>query len=319
MNRSIRALVVLIWGLGVGVSWVSAQSTTPFSFIAWGDSRGASKGVNTPVLSGLSNLAIAFDPKFTLFAGDLCTRFDRKCTSSDLIGCMYAINGDGSNNGMFDRTFVTRGNHDVGNKKTSAAWQAYFDFAGVATDIAAINFTAMTENETYSFDYGNSHFVSVDVPDDVNVITPSEISWLDTDLTTAEGRGVIHTFIFWHGPFYCVDGHCSYTTTLGSDAPAALVTVFNNHSSIAATFHGHEHVNAHTHLDSTRITGLTHQFEQFVTGEAGAPPYDCSKTSRFDYCTTTPGFVTVEVNGDAVTVSQYLQDGSTPQTWTFGK
>lgn len=317
MNRAIRLLVVLICVLSFWVSWAEAQ--TPFRFVAWGDSRGKNKGVDTPVLSALSNLASGTSSSFTLFQGDLCNKFDSTCISSGTSGWKYAINDGDPGNGMFDMTFPTRGNHDVATKKKSPSWQDYFSASGVWSLSGASHFSALTPYETYSFDYGNSHFVSVDVADDVNVITQSEIDWLDTDLTDAETRGVTHSFLFWHGPFYCVDGHCSYTTTEGSDAPAELVTVFNNHPSITATFHGHEHVNAHTLVDSTRIQTLSHPFHQFVTGEAGAPPYDCTKTSRFDYCTITPGFVTVDVNGINVLVTQYLQDGTTPQTWSFSK
>jgi hypothetical protein len=225
---------------------------------------------------------------------------------------LAAINGPAPGNGMFNITFVSRGNHDVGNKTTNALWQSFFDMAGTSDFVGALNFSESVEDETYSFDYGNSHFVTVDVHDDVDIITPAEIAWLDGDLTAAEARGVTHTFIFWHGPIYCVDGHCSYTTALGSDAPAALVTVLNSHSSIAMTFHGHEHVNAYTHLDDTRIPGLSHSFEQFVAGEAGAPPYSCDNTVRWSYCTNIPGFVTVDVGATSFTVALYLENQSTP-------
>ena len=303
----------------VGGQIPSAEASIPFRFVSWGDTRGSTSGVNTAVLSSLSNQADQLSPTFSLLAGDLCYSFDSVCTSLDTNGWMYAINGGAPGNGMFNITFVTRGNHDTGSGL--GAWQGFFDMQGVASFVGASNFSAQTEDATYSFDYSNSHLVSVDVPGDVAIISTSQISWLDADLTSAEARGVTHTFLFWHGPIYCVDGHCSYTSVQGSAAPAALVTVLNNHPSITATFHGHEHVNTYTHLDSTRIPGLTHPFEQFVTGEAGAPRNDCTKVNRFSYCTNSPGFVTVDVNGYEVTVNQYLQGGGTTpdHTWTFTK
>lgn len=310
MRKTIRAGILVSLACCLCSSWVSAQT---FRFVAWGDSRGTSKGVDTAVFSPLSDQAAAYSPKFTLFSGDLCAKFARTCPSA----WTTAINGK-SGNGMFNITFVTRGNHDVGNKKINALWQSYFDMEGTVSDLSATNFSQMTEDETYSFDYGNSHFVSVDVPGDVNIITPTEITWLDSDIAAAEARGQVNTFIFWHGPIYCVDGHCNYTTTSGSDAPAALVDVLNKHATIKATFHGHEHVNTHTHIDSTRIPGLTHEFEQFVLGSAGAPPYTCDNTARFDFCNPTPGFGVLDVSGSSITINVYLQNQTTAAyTLTF--
>jgi hypothetical protein len=325
MKRIFPIVAILVFCLTapetrVGGQIPSAETSIPFRFVSWGDTRGSTSGVNTAVLSSLSNQADQLFPTFSLLAGDLCYSFDGVCTSLDSSGWMYAVNG-GNNpgNGMFNITFVTRGNHDTG--PGLGAWQGFFDMQGVASLVGASNFSAQTEDATYSFDYSNSHFVSVDVPGDVNIISTAQILSLDADLTSAEARGVTHTFLFWHGPIYCVDGHCSYTSVQGSAAPAALVAVLNNHPSITATFHGHEHVNTYTHLDSTRITGLTHPFEQFVTGEAGAPPNSCDKVNRFSYCTNLPGFVTVDVNGYEVTVSQFHRGGGTTpaRPWTFPK
>ncbi len=315
MKTRLRALVLLSFILCLAGSLASAQ--TAFRFVAWGDSRDDATNVNTAVLSSLSNQANALSPIFTLFTGDLCTSFDTTCTATDSTGWKYAID-DGGVNGMFDITFATRGNHDTGSPK---AWQRFFDMKAVASRIAGTaDFTQLVADETYSFDYGNSHFVSIDVPGDVNLITTREIRWLDTDLSAAETRGITHTFIFWHGPIYCVDGHCSYTAATGSDAPPKLISVINKHPSITASFHGHEHVNTYTHLDDSRIPGLTHPFEQFVTGGAGAPLYNCDNTNRYDYCRAEFGFVTVDVNGSTVTISQYLKDKSRPdESWTFTK
>jgi hypothetical protein len=325
MNRTICTLV-LIAGLGVWIVTAPAGRPTAtdeisFRFVSWGDSRASTGGdVNTTVLSSLSNQANQLLPTFSLFQGDLCNTFTDPCPTDGAGGWKYAINNGAPGNGMFNITFASRGNHDTGGTGLPG-WQTLFDMEGVASLVGASNFSTQTEDVTYSFDYAGSHFVSVDVPGDVTVITAAQINWLDNDLTAAEARGVVHSFLFWHGPIYCVDGHCSYTTASGSDAPAGLVAILNNHPSISATFHGHEHVNAYTPVDSTRIAGLTHPFAQFVTGEAGAPAYTCTKPYRYSYCVATPGFVTVDVNGYDFTVNQYLLGGgSTPDhTWTFSR
>ena len=53
MKRALTAIALGILGLWVGPSWASAQ--TSFRFVAWGGSRGVSSGVDTAVLSNVSN------------------------------------------------------------------------------------------------------------------------------------------------------------------------------------------------------------------------------------------------------------------------
>ena len=111
MSKTIKALAVLVCSLWLGASWASAQS---FRFVAWGDSRGNSSGVNTSALSGLSNQVNGLSPRpvFTLFAGDLCYTWDSTCTSTGSSGWKYAINNGSPGNGRFHITFAIEGNHD---------------------------------------------------------------------------------------------------------------------------------------------------------------------------------------------------------------
>ena len=62
----------------------------------------------------------------------------------------------------------------------------------------------------------------------------------------------------------------------------------NKHASISATFDGHEHVLGYAHIDSSRISGVTHPWEEFVSGGAGAPLYSCT-CGASEYCTSTMG------------------------------
>ena len=147
---------------------------------------------------------------------------------------------------------------------------------------------------------------------DISTMTSGEITWLDADITAAEARGVTHTFVMDHGPIYPINEHW--------DTPSSsLVTVMNKHASISATFHGHEHVLGYAHIDSSRVSGVTHQWEEFVSGGAGAPLYSCTSGAS-DYCTSTMGFMTVDVSGPTFTVNLYFQGQSVPaETWSFTK
>jgi hypothetical protein len=171
------------------------------------------------------------------------------------------------------------------------------------------------ETVTYSFDYGNSHFAGIDLPGgDVSTMTSEEITWLDNDLTAAENKGLAHAFLFWHGPIYTVDGH-------PSTAPDALIEALNKHPIVSATFHGHEHLVTYTYMNSSRISNITHPFEEFVSGGAGASLYQATP-GRYDYWLNSGGrsefgFMAVDVSGNYFNISVYDINGSVDKTFLF--
>jgi hypothetical protein len=219
-----------------------------------------------------------------------------------------------TNNGIFDKTFAIRGNHDSSG---GSVWQSGFNFKGVASSIGATNYVEQTLDMTYSFDYGNSHFVGVDNPCNslsgcAGYITTSQINWLDQDLTNAENRGVKHTFLFWHGPAYPVDGHCC-----GGVSPE-MITVLNKHPIISAGFFGHEHVVEYTHLDSSTTPGLSCSIEQVISGGAGADLYGITAGRKIDYYLgQMDGYTMVDVSGNDFDVSFYKADGTRTKTLSF--
>jgi subtilisin len=294
---------------------LGALAATPFRFVSWADTKNATNDLST-----LSDQAVQLNPAFTIYEGDL---EDSGFTSSGMNAWKAAMDGeltgDPSPNGMFDIAFPVRGNHDASN---TTGWQAYFDFQTTANLVGATNYANMPGEEdlTYSFDYKNAHFIGVDVTGDASGISSSQIAWIDSDLTAAELRGLTHAFIYFHGPIYCVDGHCSCSTrTCPLDTSVEnLIEVMNLHPIVSATFNGHEHTYAYTYIDETRIPpdgafeGVTHPYHQFVTGDAGAGPSSCSPALRCDFNMPTHGFVTVDVDGSTVTVTFYQINSMDP-------
>ncbi len=254
-DKVMRRLAVLgMWVIVFGASWASAQ--TSFRFVAWGGTRTDNgEGVNTAVFSSVSNQVNGLSPQplFTLFQGDLCYTWDSVCTSTSSTGWKYAINNGSPGNGLFNITFPLEGNHDT----NAASWDTYWNGHARATVTAiggsSFNFySAQSENRTYSFDYGNSHFCMMDNQGGAaSTLSSGQISWLDSDIAAAEARGVTHTFIMTHGPIWSVNQE--------SDTPSSsLIAVINKHVSISAAIVGHEHVLSYAHVDSSRIPGLTH-------------------------------------------------------------
>jgi hypothetical protein len=286
---------------------IPADLNGSFRFIMWADSRGLSSGVNTAALADLSNTANTLNPAFTIFSGDLCYSFSISCIQETW---KPAINGN-NNNGMLNKTFVSRGNHDRG---ALSSWQSLWDFSTVANTVGATNYFAQTSDATYSFDYGNSHFVVIDLPGGkVNSMSAAQIRWLNSDLIKAENRfgtNLKHEFIFWHGPFYTVTSQHGNET-----ASNTLKTVLNSHPLISAGFFGHEHVTVYVHIDSSRVSGITNDFEEFIIGRAGAPEYSVSKP--VDFSDNNNAFAAVDVRGNDITVSIYRSNGSIAYTRTF--
>jgi parallel beta-helix repeat protein len=320
-KRSVRVMAISTLVALIAVFFLvvlSTEAQAAFRFVSWADTKSS-----TDALSELSDQAVQLDPvpKFTIYEGDL---EDNGFTTSGMNAWKEAMDGqltgDTAPNGMFDIVFPVRGNHDDAN---TAGWQDYFDFQATADSVGATNYTNMPgpggpedltyQDLTYSFDYENAHFIGVDVAGSAGGITSAQINWIDADLSAAEDRGLTHAFIYFHGPIYCVDGHCSCSQrTCSIDADVeSLIEVFNDHPIVSATFHGHEHTYAYTYLDDTRIPvdgafeGVTHPFHQFITGSAGAGPTSCNPALRCDYNMPEEGFVTVDVDGPSVTVNFY--------------
>jgi hypothetical protein len=286
---------------GASSSTGSSSSAAAFRFVSWGDSR---DGAST--LAAISSQVAGASPNFTIYTGDL------EPSGFTTVGTQLyiaAMNGN-ANNGLSAKTFSIRGNHDSAN---TTGWQAYYNIAGVANTVGATHISTLTTELTYSLDYQNAHFVGIDVPGDASLISAAQISWLDADLAAAESRGLVHAFIYFHGPIYCVESqHCTFTGSTGSYAPAALITVLNNHPIVTATFHGHEHLLAETQMNSSRFPGLNHPIEQIITGAAGAPLYACDIPGRADWCDAVNGFATVDIAGKQMTVNYYQLGSSTP-------
>ncbi|MCJ7817581.1 MAG: metallophosphoesterase, partial [Candidatus Thorarchaeota archaeon] len=243
---------------------VEEEVITDFRFVSWADSRDETDVSHT----GFEPIAIratAVNPAFTIFEGDLCYNSTISCVDG-----AYEVDGWKALAGaeIVAKTFVTRGNHEG---DTIENWRSLWDFQTMATTVGATNYAERGEDTDFSFDYGNSHFVTLDNQEgDVDTLTSDQIIWLDNDMTNAETRmgvNLQHIFVFWHSAVYSV------TDTHRATPSSQLITVINNHPLISAMFFGHEHVTAYIHVNNTRarVGGLTVDFEEFINGRSGAP------------------------------------------------
>jgi hypothetical protein len=159
------------------------------------------------------------------------------------------------------------------------------------------------------------------------VITNAQYTFLDQRLTEAESLGLVHAFIFFHAPEYCMESiHCTCTAKNNSLCTQAdFINLINKHPIVSATFHGHEHLLGWVHLDNTRVSSLTHPNEEFLTSPAGGYYYTYDPgvlyPARIDYAYSSidmgssQGFSAITVNGDSFTFSIY-KDGTTAPVWS---
>ena len=295
----------------------NAAAVTSFRFVSWGDSQDNNTG-----LAVTSSQANSLNPAFTIFNGDL----ENDGVTQSRMDAMTA--GFGS---LLPETFLIRGNHDDQVSGSAGLWENYFTALNRPLPSGVTNYSAMNSSSTYltySFDYANSRFIGVDVPGDADLLTSAELTFLDNRLTDAESLGLTHAFIFWHGPEYCVEStHCGCTAKLdGSCTPSALITIFNKHAIVSATFHGHEHILGWVHMDNSRVPGITHPYEQFLTSSStdynsyNAYMYPARMDYYYPNVGNGSGFAAMDVNGDSFTFNIY-KVGTTAPVWskTFSK
>ncbi len=266
------------------------------------------------VLPATANQALGLNPNFGIFAGDL----ESGGVSSTMMNTETSALGS-----LYPKILFVRGNHDDQVSGSSALWENYFVAANRSLPAGVTNLTGLSASSlylNYSFDYGNSRFIGLDVPGDADLLTTAQLTFLDTRLTDAENIGLVHAFIFFHGPPYCAEStHCSCSAKNDAKCtPASFISVINKHPIVEATFGGHEHLLAWTHMDSSRVAGLTHPYEQFLTAPSGTGTYNqYLYSNRVDYANlqNAMAFGAVTVDGASFTVNFY-RVGTTAPVWS---
>ena len=290
-----------------------------FKFVSMGDAQGEVANFSATV-----NQIATLNPALVIFNGDLEDQGFVSTEMNPMVSALKTAN-------LFNNTFLVRGNHDDEIDGSAALWETYFETAPnikvlppYVTNKTALN--SSSDHLNYSFDYGNSIFIGLDVPEDIS-LTQAQLDFLDARLTYAEGAGLTHAFIFFHGPGYPVESTHSYcsTRTDASCTPADFIDVINEHPIVSATLHGHEHILGYTTMDNTRVAGLTRSYEQFITSPSGGWTYnEYIFPERMDYyypdMESSQGFATLDVNGNSFTFNIYKVGTTAPvYSKTFSK
>lgn len=293
-----------------------------FLFASMGDAQGLAEN-----FLDTANQAAALQPDLVLFNGDLENFGVNQPEMDAMVGALQ-------NSGLYDRTFLVRGNHDDYMLESAANWEKYFTSPSNLRRLPAgvsglVSLSPDVVSLNYSFIYGNAIFIGLDIPGLATLISKAQLNFLEERLTHAENNGLVHAFIFFHGPLYCVESlHCDcWARTDDTCTPARLVEVINRHPIISAFFHGHEHILGWTHLDATRLPALSGSVEQFLSSPSGGGSYTANVfPQRLDYfypdmkTYDDRGFATLSVNGNSFTFRLY-KTGQLEPVWskTFSK
>ena len=318
MKTKLFAIIVIALLLTAGAVSISTAQTVSFRFASIGDGQADSGRFASTV-----NQIATHDPDFILFNGDLENDGFTTGGTNPMVNALREA-------GLFDNTFLVRGNHDNHVSGSATLWENYFDSNTQTRPAGVENYTplsATTERLTYSFDYGNSIFIGLDTPGDIGTTSTAARTFLDNRLTYAEQAGLTHAFVFFHSGEYCISSvHCSCTGKAdGSCTPSWWVTIANKHPIISATFHGHEHILGWVQMDSARVADLDGSYQEFFTSPAGGWTYNSYMYPlRVNYFYPTmgnsTGFAMIDVNGADFTVSFYkVGTGSAVWSKTFSK
>jgi len=189
-----------------------------FSFVAFGDI-----GRATTAQMDIADLINSYAPQFAILTGDI------------IYDAGEPQNFDPQYFRIYKPTlalipfYTSMGNHDLGTNNG----QPYLDNFYLPTN------SATNTERYYSFDYGNAHFVALEVTLENTTPGATMLTWLDQDLAASSK---LWKFVYFHVPAYSNSG------THGGDATiaAALEPIFMSRG-VDIVFQGHNHFYTRTY------------------------------------------------------------------------
>ncbi|MFQ5980796.1 MAG: metallophosphoesterase family protein [Candidatus Heimdallarchaeota archaeon] len=328
MSKLRSLSILLIGGLLVGITLPNSFSitatdtsstSTPFNFIAYGDTRGSTYTDTTvDAVSELhDDIVTAYlqnDPELIVHTGDLAGAF------------RYPLQVEAFNDSLVDvwnaniPIYFAVGNHDRDEypEVEHDAFSSYANYIETHNQLNASYSQALDDaDETifyFSFDYQNVHFISINNEwdwdgDDLTLYAP-QLNWLLADLA-ASSTTADFTVVAFHRPAYSVNRDRPYRW----DQATSIRGTFHDHFvqyGVDLVFSGHDH-----YYYRTRRDGIYY----VTTGGGGAPLYDYNKAApdwqsgdvvykEYHYCN-------VAVNSSTISVTTSTINGTVLDAFDF--
>lgn len=260
-----------------------ASTTSRLTFAALGDSRpdGESSPPSQEALDVAAEMEqhsidLALHTGDIVFAGGICS--GDNSTWNQYIRAYFDLYRQSMGHVPF---YPSLGNHELHGD--SCGYQGYTDVYYLPE-----NAPAGDEEEYYSLNWGNAHFVALDTNQDYNTGS-AQYNWLVNDLQSSTQPW---KFVFFHHPSYSSGLHGST-----SEVQTHLVPIFETYG-VSVVFNGHDHHYERTCpiSNNTCTTPQDGGVVYYVTGGGGAPLYpafgDWFTASR----NTINHFLKVEIN-----------------------
>ena len=164
----------------------------------------------------------------------------------------------------------------------------------------------------YSFDYGDAHFVALDVyPKTLDLFGPgsAQYQWLERDLAATSA---FWKFVYFHHPPYSSGDHGSILVIRN-----ALSPLFEKYG-VEIVFNGHDHIYERTKpiLDfESEGKGVVY----IVTGGGGQGLYGVGQSDFTAYSESNYYVTKVTINGRMLELSAIMSDGSVLDTFTIDR
>jgi len=260
----------------------AVREDSPFSFVAYGDNKSG------PFMhERTTDQILAWDPDFVVHNGDLVNR-----------GGVYK---------QWEKLFFSPARRlmrykplfpVLGNHEDNA--QHYYDF-----------FSLPDNEQWYSFDYGNAHFIMLDSDTEELDEGGEQLSWLIKDL---EENHATWTFVFFHHPPFTAGGN--YYKKDRIYRKNLLHPVFEKYG-VDMVFNGHDH-NYERTLPIVSREGEK-PITYIVCGNGGTSMRYVGRREWTLYAERVFGFVMIRIDGTTLFFQSINVDGKVIDEFTLNK
>ncbi|HEY6830126.1 MAG TPA: metallophosphoesterase [Gemmatimonadaceae bacterium] len=257
----------------------ATRNVTKFSFIAYGDTRGAFDGtvvqyehslVVATMLRTIRARAATADPiKFVVQSGDAVV--DGRSANQLNVSYVPVINQLTAADIPY---FLAVGNHDV---RTSTSLTDSDRVKGLKNYFSANSKLIPPEGSprrlsgypTYAFGYGNTFVLLFD---SIIANDTTQLNWIRRQLEGLDRRRYVNVVVVCHHPAFSSGPHGGSNVELQTTAMRTLyMPLFRKHH-VALLLTGHEHLFEHWVERYSDATG-PHRIDEIVSGGGGAPLY----------------------------------------------
>ena len=255
----------------------AVDASEPFTIVAYGDSRTLIHDHQAVVDSIMEH-----EPRLILDTGDLVS--DGRILP--LWDVFFFITRDLISDVPY---YPVLGNHEQNS-------QFYYDLFHLPKG------GGKEDEQWYSFDYGNTHFVCLDSNDRDS---SEQLAWLENDLAQAAGKAqwiVVNS----HHAFFSSGQHGSY-----NDEMSDWIDAFEQYG-VDIVFNGHDHI-----YERSSNNGIWY----IVAGGGGAPlrPVDENPNPQQVYAETSLHFCKMRISDTEINYEMIREDGTVGDSMTITK